>query len=462
MWAADVSPHRPPVTANAPTAPLVVAVRFLRSRPATLAALAVLLVCVPTGERYLSTTAQVTMADIGSVCLVVAAGLRALAGDRLPRSRLWLAVAMAVVGLGFAAVASPDQATSVWGFVRYLQVFVLVPVATALVVRDRRDIWLVCGSVLAAAAVEGAVGVWQYLTATGASYGTQAIRAVGTFGALQVMSMATVVGYGAVVAFGLAVVLRGRARALLFGAAALMVVPLLLSLSRGAVVALVFATVVMLVSASPRLAAPVALFAAPAAVVVGAAVPATSEVGSRLATLGTLLSAPDRSVSDRYDLWWTAAQMWRDHPVAGVGLKLFPAYRDSYAPLSLSSGSDVSDRNIEFLREPLLSPHNMYLLVLSEQGLLGALALGGLLLGLAAMTLRRTWLAREGAGPPDGSAPDGRIVSVVAVGVVTWTLVSFLYGDIGGSTAVLMSVLLGLALWWAVQPSPAMRGGAPR
>lgn len=442
--------------------------RLLVSRPATLAALTVLLVCVPVGASYLPIPPPVTAADLGAACLVGAAGLRVLAGDRLPRSRLWLAVAAVAVGVGISAIASPDPAGSATGLVRYLQIFVLVPVATVLVVRDRRDIWLVCGAVLVAATVEGAVGVWQSLTGMGASYGNREVRAVGTFGALQVMGMAIVVGYGVVLAFGLAVVHRAaRARALLFVLGALLVVPLLLSLSRGALIATLCATAAMLVAASPRLAVRAAALGAgatvAAATVAAAAVPAgTGPVGARLASVGTISSAPDRSITDRFDLWRTATDMWRDHPLAGVGLKLFPGYRDSYAPMSLSSGSDVADPAIGFLREPLLSPHNMYLLVLSEQGLIGALALLALLLGVAVMTVRRTVSARDGAAPPDGSTSDGRIVSAAAVGVITWTLVNFVYGDIGGSTTVLMSVLLGLAMWWAVQPPAGVHKAGAR
>ena len=115
--------------------------------------------------------------------------------------------------------------------------------------------------------------------------------------------------------------------------------------------------------------------------------------------------------------------MWREHWFAGVGLKEFAAYRDRYAPISLASGSDVADAVLGFQREPLLSPHNMYLLVLSEQGLLGFLAMTGLLLAIAVMTVRRTWSVRPGDGPPDGQQPDGRLVSVVAVGTITTTLV---------------------------------------
>ena len=47
------------------------------------------------------------------------------------------------------------------------------------------------------------------------------------------------------------------------------------------------------------------------------------------------------SVRDRYALWDAALGMWRDHPVTGVGPKNFTDYRDTYASVGLSSGSDV-------------------------------------------------------------------------------------------------------------------------
>jgi len=344
--------------------------------------------------------------------------------------------------------------------VRYVQLFALVPAAVALAVRRRRDVMLVCGAVLAAALFEGAVGTWQYVTGTGASFAGQSVRAVGTFGAQEVMSMALVVAYGLIVAVGLALVLKGQARLALLVVAAVLTVPLMLSLSRGAVIATVFAIGVMALTANPKLALRIGVFGGAAAViVVGVAGPqlgvqspgqAGTVVAARIATIASAASAPDRSVQDRYDLWQAALGAWRDHPVTGVGLKQFPFFRDSYAPLSLSSGSDVADPALGFRREPLLSPHNMYLLVLSEQGIAGLVGFCALLITLALMTAFRANQARRTAGP------QGRLFSVAATGVVAWTLVNYAFGDIGGPTTVLTSVLLGLAMWWALRPRPRL------
>src|SRR5207244_12287288 len=117
----------------------------------------------------------------------------------------------------------------------------------------------------------------------------------------------------------------------------------------------------------------------------------------------------------RYGLWRAATGMWTDHPITGVGLKNFASFRDEYAPLSVSSGSDVADPVSGFQREPLLSPHNMYLLILSEQGLIGisAFAVPFAALGLAAVRRRGrfVWPATV----------ENRVLDLAGPGVMVWT-----------------------------------------
>lgn len=116
--------------------------------------------------------------------------------------------------------------------------------------------------------------------------------------------------------------------------------------------------------------------------------------------------------------------MWRTDPVTGVGLKGFPAYRDSHSSVALSSGSDTAGAGKAFQRQPLLSPHNMYLLVLSEQGIVGLLALAGSWVALLVLALRRLPGARRGHTGVD--------CALVAAGLLIWQLVDFGYADIGG------------------------------
>ncbi|MFE2410914.1 O-antigen ligase family protein [Kitasatospora sp. NPDC059408] len=407
----------------------------LADRPSLLAAATVLLVCVPTGEKDVTAAVHVTAADLASLALVALTAYNLLRG-RLPVvARATCAQFAAVVlAAAVATVGSIDPAGSVTGFVRLVQVFVLVPAAVLCSLRDRTDQRLVLGSFVAAALIEGAVGADQYLTRTGASYTGQPIRAVGTFGALDIMAMSTVVSYGLLAALALALAERGpggsvRLRRAMYASAAFLAFPLAVSFSRGSWIATGVAVTVLLLRADARLLVRgVVLGAAAAVVLVGGLGLGASGVTERLSSIGSVEAAPDQSVSDRYDLWSTATRIWQDHPVHGAGPKAFQQLRDSHAPLRLSSGSDAADPTIGFQREPLLSPHNMYFLVLSEQGLIGIVAYAALFLGLLLGCLRRS------RGP-----------GLAALALLTWVLVDFLYADIGGTTTVLTSVVLGLA-----------------
>ncbi|MGW0583577.1 O-antigen ligase family protein, partial [Streptomyces sp. NPDC002920] len=167
----------------------------------------------------------------------------------------------------------------------------------------------------------------------------------------------------------------------------------------------------------------------------------------RISSITQVTDAPDQSVTDRYTLWAAAVGMWREQPLTGVGLKGFPEHRDAHASLALSAASDTDGAGSGFVRQPLLSPHNMYLLVLSEQGLIGLLALAGGWLALLAGGLRRLFLVRR-SGP-------GLDCALVACGLLVWQLTDFAYADIGGPSTVLTAVVLGLAAWWSLADGEA-------
>ncbi|MFI0922838.1 O-antigen ligase family protein [Streptomyces sp. NPDC021012] len=380
-----------------------------------------------------------TVADAASGLLVLVCLVRVVRDGARPLTRAAAFVlGLPVLGICLSAITSHDPAASLPGVARYVQIFVLVPAAVLLTIRDRRDFAVVAWGLVAFALLQGAVGVAQYLTGTGASYQGEDVRAVGTFGATDVMGMATVVAYGLVVAVGIALGSGpGRVRTAAVVCAGLLFVPLVLSFSRGAWIATVLTCAVQLLLAGVRRAARVALVAAALGVVLVGGLGIGSEmVKERAASITQVAAAPDQSVTDRYTLWAAAGRMWRTEPVTGVGLKGFPQYRDSNASLALSSGSDTAGAGAAFARQPLLSPHNMYLLVLSEQGLLGLLALAGGWVALLVGALRRRRLGADCA--------------LVATGLLVWQLVDFFYADIGGPSTVLMSVVLGLAAWWSL------------
>ncbi|MEZ7003537.1 O-antigen ligase family protein [Streptomyces sp. AD55] len=386
-------------------------------------------------------------ADAASAVLVAGCVVALLRGRRRPLPRTAAVVlGLPVAGLAVAALGASSPGAGLLGLGRYLQVFVLVPAAVLLLVRGRSDVRLLAWSAVGLALWQGAVGVYQYATGTGASYQGEQVRAVGTFGAQDVMGMATVVSLGLVCAVGLALGPGpARRRAVAAGCALALLLPLALSFSRGAWIATALTCAAQLLLSGARRAAAVGAAAVAAGVVlVGGFGVGTAMLQERVDSITRITDAPDRSVTDRYTMWAAAAGMWREAPLTGVGLKGFPEHRDGHASLALSSGSETEGAGSGYYRQPLLSPHNMYLLILAEQGLIGLVALAGGWLALLVLGLRRLLAHRR---RPGGGA--GTDCGLIACGLLVWQLTDFAYADIGGPSTVLTSLCLGLAAWWA-------------
>ncbi len=413
----------------------------------------VLLVCVPAHRAPGGGGAGATLADAASGVLVVCCAAWALRTRARPLDTTAAAVLAApAAGLALAAATAQDPAAGLTGFVRLLQVFVLVPAALVLALRSRRHARLVTASLVAVAVVQGAVGVHQYLTGTGASYRGEDIRAVGTFGPLDVMGMASAVSCGVVVALAAGLAPPAGAprwlRPAALGTAAALLVPLVLSFSRGAWISTAAACTAVLLLAGLRTALrTLAVLMAAGVVLVGGFGVGGDLVAERAASITEVAGEPDRSVTDRYTMWAAAVGIWRENPLTGVGPKGFAGHRDSHASLALSSASDTAGAGQDFHRQPLLSPHNMYLLLLAEQGLVGATAVAGGWAALLVLGVRRLRRAR--------TAGRGADCGLAATGLLVLVCVDFLYADIGGPSTVLTAVALGLAAWWALAPAAA-------
>jgi O-antigen ligase len=267
------------------------------------------------------------------------------------------------------------------------------------------------------------------------------------------MSMATVVSLGLIAALALGLA-PGRGapawrRPVALGCAAALSVPLVVSFSRGAWLATAMAALAVALPVLLRLPRRTllgvvcggVLLAVPA----GAVALGSGLVGDRLGSMGEVAAAPDQSVVDRYAMWDAALSIWRAEPLTGTGPKGFAAYRDSHASLALSGGSDTDGAGAGFRRQELESPHNMYLLVLAEQGLVGAVALVGAWAALAVCCVARLRAAVRRGGPVD--------VGLLALGLLVWHAVDFVYADIGGPTTVLTAVAFGVTAWWALSPA---------
>ncbi|MEV5979766.1 O-antigen ligase family protein [Streptomyces sp. NPDC052114] len=407
-----------------------------------------------------STSSGGKLADAVSALVVGYAVVLSVRSRRRPLTRTAAVIlGLPVIGITVAAFGASSSATGVAGAARYLQIFVLVPAAVLVLIRDARQFRLVAWAFVALALWQGVIGVHQNLTGTGASYMGEDIRAVGTFGSTDVMGMATVVSYGLVCALALAFRPHApRQRTAAAVCAALLTVPLALSFSRGAWIATVAACVTVLLLAGLRRAGRILLAGGAVAVVLVAGLGVGSAMlQERLSSITQVTDAPDQSVTDRYTMWAASVDMWRERPVAGVGLKGFPEYRDSHASLALSSGSDTAGAGHGFVRQPLLSPHNMYLLVLGEQGLLGLTALAGGWAALLVCAVRRRYRARARRGRAGDPQLD---CALLACGLLIWQLIDFVYADIGGPSTVLMAIAFGTAAWWAVGSHQRGEAGA--
>ncbi|MEU0167407.1 O-antigen ligase family protein [Streptomyces iakyrus] len=416
---------------------------------------ALLVVAVPALLALPLTSDGAGPADVFSGLVVVYCVIRLVFERRRPLSPAAAVIlGLPVVGLALATMGAFTPQAGLTGLGRYLQTFVLVPAAVLLLLRDRTGFRLVAWACVGLGLCQGALGVHQFVTRTGASYQGANIRAVGTFGSHDVMGMATAVSLGLVCAVGIAlgrVSVRQRAAAAV--CASVLLLPLALSFSRGAWIATFLTCTVQLVLTGWRRALKVAAAAVAAGVIlVGGFGVGSVLLQQRIGSIAQVADAPDQSVVDRYTLWASATEIWRQHPLTGVGLKGFPEYRDGHATLALSSGSETEGAGAAYQRQPLLSPHNMYLLVLSEQGLIGLLALAGSWLALLVCGLRRLVHVRD-RGP-------GLDCGLVACGLLVWLLTDFMYGDIGGPSTVLIAVAMGLGAWWALTADA--RADAPR
>lgn len=428
-------------------------------RPAWLAGLVILLLVVPAAESgETSAAAHVRPADLAAgllVLLVARLVLTGRLGVRVRTPLVAIAAAMTLAG-GLSTLTAHDQIAALVGWARLTEVIVLVPIAVALSIRSRGDaLWIII-PLVTVGALEGGLGLHQYLTGTGASYGPTNTRAIGTFGAYEIMGLATVVGCTIIVLSAVAVAAKGPIRWLALAGAVGLLAPLAFSYSRGAWIGTAAGLLVVVFLSGWRRAVVVLCLAGLAAVSLGPKVSSTNPLVTRIGSITSAVSRPDASVNDRYGLWRAAGAMWRDHPVSGVGIKNFPDYRDRYAPVSVSSASDIADAAAGFRRVELLSPHNLYLLVLSEQGLAGALAWAAALFALLLAGVRR--FRRRQVDVMTG------LIGLVAAGLGTRFLVTSLHSDVGGQTTLLVSVVLGLIVWWGhgqvlepYQPRPVSR-----
>lgn len=414
--------------------------RTAAARPSTWVAAGLLATTLAPGSA--SAGVAVSVSDLLLVVAVVLAAAGLLRGQGTAIVRSVPAVAFWVLGTvtSVLALVARDFPEGVVGGVRLLQLFCLVPIAVMVALRTRTDAVVVLGSFVGLALVQGTVGIVQTVTGTGADIGGRQIRAVGTFGAYNIGALASLSALALLACLALAVVLTGRARWWAAGTAAYFALPLAFSLSRGAWVAAAVAAVLVLGRGRPlRLLGAVGAGALAVAAALPLVIARGGDLADRLASLLDAGSSPDQSVVDRLALWTAARDMAFDRPLTGVGARAFAEHRDAYADLSLLGSSDIAFGG-DFERVALESPHNFYLLIASEQGLVAA----GVFVVVFVLLVARG-LVRSARPRSDVSTA----LALAGTGVLVYQLVLMLSGDLGGPGSIFVTVSLGLAGWAA-------------
>lgn len=429
--------------------------RAALARPSSWIALAVLLLAVDPAEGPAS--AGVAPSDLAVVVAALLAIRSVLAGRHpaIVRSVPAAGFLAFAVATSLATLAAGNFPENVVGGARFLQLFLFAPIAVMVALRCRKDAFVVLGSVVALALLEGVLGLVQYVTGTGAGIGAESVRAVGTFGAYNIGTLAHLTALGFVICLAVAVVRHGLVRRWAAGAAVVLLLANLAALSRGAWVALAVTGVVVLSRGRPaRLLATAATAALLAVAVLPAVVASGSAVGRRLESLFASGSDPDQSLVDRAALWRAARDMALDHPLTGVGPRAFPEHRDAYADFSLLGSSDISFAT-SFQQVALESPHSLYLLIAAEQGLVALFVFATLLAVLLARALVRAARHRSDVSTT---------VALVGAGLLCYEAIVMVTGDLGGPGSILTGIAVGVAGWAAadIDLPPAPPGGDPR
>lgn len=269
--------------------------------------------------------------------------------------------AMVVAGFFLAQFASPGN----WGDdVTKLKTVILPPLLYILYRNcrlDPRQTRLLIILVMVVAAVAGLEAVREGLDYGFGRY-VQSRRASGPFGIDYRTANRAGVFYAMFLPMFFAMVLFFRGQKLWRMAAiagcGILVLAIMATYSRQSYAIALFALSLLLLRRHVLLALMIALLALPAVSLLPESV--TERVVETEQTTRAGVEELDVSTTSRFEIWGGAVEMWQDHPL-GVGLGRFPQYIGRYSPA-----------------HPNMDAHNYYVLVMSELGPFGLVALAWL------------------------------------------------------------------------------------
>src|SRR5215470_2640128 len=173
-----------------------------------------------------------------------------------------------------------------------------------------------------------------------------------------------------VAALMLAVVTVPLMRWLLGSIVVVLAIALFLTQSRGGLLALAVVAVV-----TPFLAGPVRLRAVAVILTIAAIGIGYYALVAPPAAIQHVTSFSAGGGTGRTDLWKVAVEMWRDHPIAGIGTGNFTVVEPRYAVRTINL------ERVDLVVDNPKVAHNTYLHVLTELGIVGFVAFAGMIGG---------------------------------------------------------------------------------
>ncbi|MDQ3449629.1 MAG: O-antigen ligase family protein [Actinomycetota bacterium] len=420
---------------------LLVFLRAVRSPDGLTVPAAVLVAVTLSG---VSAAYELGPVGLGSIALLV--GLIAVAmgwirGDvRLVRSPVWLATAAFLAASTLTLTQARDVGAGAGLLLEHIRDGVGLVVALLLLVAVPRLRPVVAAAVLLVAGLASLTVVQEYVLGNSSELGGFArvpiAEDVGSATARHAGPLADVNFWGRllVLAFPLALALGtgpDRRQRPWLAAAALVAAGIYLTGSRGSLIALGVSVGVWLLLTRPRPRTLLPLVAG------GAALLAIPGVSSRLATLSAVgesaTAVVDPSLRNRAAVQVVGLAMAEDHPILGVGLGNFIRREPEY---QRATG--------EFISEGVIAPHNLYLELLAETGVVGLAALL-LLIGSAAFVTARAFLVARLLGSAPEAALTRRLSAAVLAALAGWSVASSVL-HLANLSALLVLVALGAAL----------------
>lgn len=202
----------------------------------------------------------------------------------------------------------------------------------------------------------------------------------------------------------------GAARVAYAGAAVVIAFAVLFTYSRGGILTLAVIVALLVLARRVRVSAVNAILAA---LLVIALLP--TNVGQRALTMVPLIEggAIDSSAEKRWLLLSAGFRIWSDHPILGVGAGNFGNRYPQYANLVGWGGTDYIPAGVRQY------PHNLYLELAVEMGLLGLLMFVSMIVAalLGLNRSRQILLAR-------GDAANAALVTAIAIAIVGYLAAS--------------------------------------